>query len=145
MDVNVFMVFELFHEFLCLLERLLERVRVSPCEVGRVRLCVEVGEGVAELDLEVALVRPAQRPLASFPLHRVWTHSVDRSQPHLVKLSLCSHTFDIESECLAVARPLDTEVEPGMVVAFGRIRQPIATHPTCVGVFLAVLVRVTLA
>ena len=87
MDVNIVMIFELFHEFLRFLERSLERVRVGPCEVGCVRLRVEVGERVTELYLKVALIGPAQRPLASFPLHGVWTDTVNRSQSHLVKLA----------------------------------------------------------
>ena len=94
--------------------------------------------------LKVSFIAPTERALASFPLHRVGADSINRSEAHLVELSLASHTFDMKSQGLAVFDALYTEVEPCMVVASGRIGQRVTRHVTCKGVRLPTLRRIAL-
>ena len=68
-DVDRVVPLEPLQQFLCFPQRLLERVRVGPREVGRIRFGVEVCEGVGELDLKVFLVVvPGKEALAPLPL-----------------------------------------------------------------------------
>ena len=89
--------------------------------------------------LKVSFIAPTERALASFPFHRVGADSINRSEAHLVELSLASHTFDMKSQGLAVFDALNTEVEPCMVVASGRIGQRVTRHVACKGVRLPTL------
>ena len=124
------MTFKLGHDSLGLLKRILERPRISPSEVCRVRQWVKVAERVSESHLEtiVGIWAPLEVALAALPLHRIGLHPVHRPQSHLVKFSLLSHSFDCKSESVAICDSLHAEVEPGSIVAHVCVGQPIATH-----------------
>ena len=94
--------------------------------------------------MKVSFVTPTQRPLAPFPFHRVGAYSIHRSEAHLVKLTLSSHTFDMKGQRLAVFDAFNTEVEPCMVVASGRVGQRVTRHVARKGVRLPTLRRITL-
>lgn len=87
-----------------------------------------------ELDLEVAFVVPRERTLTSLPFHWVRTYSVNRPETHFVELALRRHTPHVESQSLATFDSSDTEVKPGVIVAFGCVGQGIARHVTGEGI-----------
>ena len=117
MDVDALVVLKLAHQFLRLLERLLKRVGIRPCEVGRIIRLVEVIEGVGELDPEVLVFAPVEGSRAALPFHRVRTDSINRSQPHFVELPLCRHPLDIESQRLPRSNAFHAKIEPRVEVA----------------------------
>ena len=84
---------------------------------------------MSELYVEFIIsLAPIQTSLASFPLHGVWLDAINRPKPHLVELSLRSHSSYIESQSFSIFHSLNTEVEPCPVVANLGVWKPITRH-----------------
>ena len=129
-NVDFRVILVLLQELLGLIERLLEGIRVSPCEESNILFRIEVIETVREGDREVTFQDlPPETAHATFPLHRVGRHAENRAKAHLVELTLLGHAFDRESECVAVLDSSYTEVEPSSIVTNGCVRHSVTGKP----------------
>ena len=126
MDIDTLMTCKAIHQLLCLVERLLETKRVSPCKKRRVCICIEVAERMTERHCKTILfVAPLHWTLASLPLHRVRLDPVNRSEAHLVELALLGHAFHCKSKLVTVLDPFDAEIKPCPIVTHVCVWQPV--------------------
>ena len=130
-DINFFVILELFYKLASFLQRLFKWVWISPGKIHRVFFWVIVVESVCpsnEKTLTILTSIPLNRSSTSSPFHTVRSYSVYRPKSHFIQLALETHISHTKSIIFVGFRALDAEIKPRFVMANRCIWQTISAH-----------------